>query len=38
MKEALSNKYWICYGLLAEGDNKVRNHDPVTGKYRGSQH
>ena len=30
-----SNKYWICGELFAEGDNKVRDHDHVTGKYRG---
>ena len=30
-----SNKYWIYGELFAEGDNKVRDHDHVTGKYRG---
>ena len=33
-----SNKCWICHGLYAKGDNKVRDHDHVTGKYRGSAH
>ena len=31
-----SNKCWICGKLFAEGDNKERDHDRVTGKYRGS--
>ena len=30
------NKCWICSKLLDVGDNKVRDHDHVTGKYRGS--
>ena len=30
-----SNKYWICGELFAEEDNKVRDHDHVTGKYGG---
>ena len=29
-----SNKCWICNKLFAEGYNKVRYHDHVTGKYR----
>ena len=33
-----SNKCWICNKLFAKGDNKVRDHDHVTGKYRGSAH
>ena len=33
-----SNKCWICGGLFAERDNKARNHDHVTGKYRGFAH
>ena len=27
-----SNKCWICNKLFAVGDNKVRDHDHVTGK------
>ena len=38
MKEAISNKCWICNGLFAEGDNEIRDHDHVTGNYRGSAH
>ena len=34
----LSNKCWICDKLYAEWDNKVRDHDRVTDKYRGSAH
>ena len=34
----LSNKYWICDKLFAVGDNKVRDHCHITGKYRGSAH
>ena len=30
------NKCWICSKLLDVADNKVRDHDHVTGKYRGS--
>ena len=33
-----SNKCWICNILFAAGDNKVKDHDHVTGKYRGSAH
>ena len=33
-----SNKCWIYGRLFAEGDNKVRDHDHVTGKYRHSTH
>ena len=33
-----SNKCWICDELFAEEDNKVRDCDHVTGKYRGSVH
>ena len=29
------NKYWICNKLFTAEDNKVRDHDHVTGKYRG---
>ena len=31
-----SNKCWICNKLFIAGDNKVRDRDHVTGKYRGS--
>ena len=31
-----SNKCWICNKWFAEGDNKVRDHDHVTAKYRRS--
>ena len=30
-----STKCWICGGLFTEGGNKVRDHDHVSGKYRG---
>ena len=33
-----SNKCWIFGGFLVHRDNKVRHHDHVTGKYRGSVH
>ena len=33
-----SNKGWICNTLFDVGDNKVKDHDHVTGKYRGSAH
>ena len=33
-----SNKGWICGGLFAEGDNKVRDYDHVTCNFRGSTH
>ena len=33
-----SNKSWICDKLFDVGDNKVRDHCHVTGKYRGSAH
>ena len=29
---------WICDKLFAAGDNKVRDHCQITGKYRGSAH
>ena len=37
MKEAFksSSKCWICGNMFAEGDNKVRYHDHITGKYSG---
>ena len=31
-------KCWICDKLFDLGDNKVRDHCHVTGKYRGSAH
>ena len=34
----LSSKCWICNKLFDAGDNKVRDHCHVTGKYRGSAH
>ena len=33
-----SNKCWICYIFFDVGDNKVRDHGHITGKYRGSAH
>ena len=33
-----SNKCWICHKLSDVGDNKVRDHRHITGKYRGSAH
>ena len=33
-----SNKCWICNKTFDVGDNKVRDHDHVTGKYRGPAH
>ena len=33
-----SNKCWICNTFFNAGDNKVRDHDHVTGKYKGSAH
>ena len=31
----LSNKCWICNKLFDVGDDKVRGHCHITGKYRG---
>ena len=31
-----SNKCWICNKFFVAGDNKVRDNDHITGKYRGS--
>ena len=31
-----SNKCWICNKLFIDEDKKVRDHDHITGKYRGS--
>ena len=33
-----SNICWICGGLIDIGDNKVRDHCHITGKYRRSAH
>ena len=33
-----SNKFWICDTLFDVGDNKVRDHYHITGKYRDSVH
>ena len=33
-----SNKCWICNKLFNVGDNKVRQHFHITGKFRGSAH
>ena len=33
-----SSKCWVCDKLFDVGDNKVRDHCHVTGKYRGSAH
>ena len=33
-----SNKCWISNKFFAAGDNMVRDHDHVNGKYRGSAH
>ena len=35
MKFQSSNKSWICNKLFVAGYNKVRDHDNVTGKYKG---
>ena len=34
----LSNGYWICDKLFDVGDEKVRDHCHITGKYRGAVH
>ena len=31
-----SNKCWICKNLFTDEDKKVRDHDHITGKFRGS--
>ena len=33
-----SNKCWICDKLFDAGDNKVRDHCHVTGRFRASDH
>ena len=32
----LSNKYWICNKLFDVGNNKIKDHCHITGKYTGS--
>ena len=34
----LSNNFWICNKLFDVGDEKVRDHCHITGKYRGAAH
>ena len=34
----LSNSCWICDKLFDVGDNKVRDHCHITGKYIGAAH
>ena len=34
----LSNNCWICDKLFDVGDDKVREHCHITGKYRGASH
>ena len=33
-----SNKCWICSKSFTNEDKKVRDHDHITGRYRGSPH
>ena len=33
-----SNSYWICGNLIDHGDEKVRDHCQLTGKFRGKAH
>ena len=33
-----SNKCWICNKLFTDEDKKARDHDQITGKYRGFAH
>ena len=33
-----SNACWICEKLIGDGDEKVRDHCHVTGKFRGTAH
>ena len=37
-KFQLSNNCWICDKLFVVGDDKVRDHCHITGKYRGAAH
>ena len=34
----LANSCWICDKLFDVGDDKVRDHCHITGKYRGASH
>ena len=34
----LANSCWICDKLFHVGDDKVRDHCHITGKYRGASH
>ena len=34
----LSNNCWICDKLFNVGDDKVRDHCHIAGKYRGAAH
>ena len=34
----LTNSCWICDELFDVGDDKVRDHGHITGKYRGAAH
>ena len=34
----LSNRCWICDKFFDVGDDKVRDHCHITGKYRGAAH
>ena len=33
-----STECWVCDNDYIDGDNKVRDHFHITGKYRGSEH
>ena len=33
-----SKSYWICGNLIDHGDEKVRDHCQLTGKFRGTAH
>ena len=37
-KFQLANSCWICNTLFDVGDEKVRDHCHITGKYRGAAH
>ena len=34
----LNNVFWICEKLIDNGNEKVRDHCHVTGKFRGAAH
>ena len=34
----LANSWWVCNKLFDVGDEKVRDHCHVIGKYRGAAH